>query len=54
MKTSQEWFDKWFDTDPPTQNIVELLSNVQKEAYIQGYNDATKGDDPLYDDGLGS
>jgi len=34
MKTPQEWFDQWFDTDPPTQNIVELLKEVQKEALL--------------------
>ena len=34
--------------------LVPFLDNLRKEAYIEGYHDATKGDDPLFEDGLGS
>jgi len=54
MRPADKWFENWFSRDASTQNLIELFQDIQKEAYIQGYNDATKGDDPQYDDGLGS
>ena len=37
------------------RNKCEIVKySPQEQTYLQGYNHATKGDDPLYDDGLSS
>lgn len=34
--------------------LVPFFEELKKEAYLEGYSDATKGDDPKYDDELES
>jgi len=53
MKTAEERFDQWanFDARDPwvfDEYLKELFQDIVEEAYLQGYEDATKGDDPEF------
>lgn len=38
----------------PVEELDRTIVEALQEAYIAGYRDAQKGDDPEYEDGLGS